>query len=242
MKSVFITGANKSIGFEVAKQMLAKGFFVYLGSRDPEKGQEAAMRLGSKNILVVSIDISKKESIDAAYKAITDHGKGLDILINNAGISGNFPQAAGEPTIDIIKEVFETNFFGTINMCQVFLPLLKESVEPRIVNVTSGLASLTLHSDPAWKYYPVKSAAYGPSKTALNAYTVVLAHELRETKFKINAVDPGYTATDFNQHRGPGSVEDAGKVIVKYATVNADGPTGGFFSNDSDSRDDSLPW
>jgi NAD(P)-dependent dehydrogenase (short-subunit alcohol dehydrogenase family) len=242
MKTVLITGANKSIGFETAKQMLADGYFVYLGSRDLAKGEEAAKKLISENIKVVAIDISDKKTIDAAHATVEADGKGLDILINNAGISGAFPQTAAEGSVEVIREVFDTNFFGTINMCQAFLDLLKNADEPRIVNVTSGLGSLTMHSDPDWKYYQVKSAAYGTSKTALNAYTVVLAYELRDTNFKVNVVDPGYTATDFNDHRGPGSVEDAAKIIVKYATVGADGPTGMFFSNDSDSGDEKLPW
>jgi NAD(P)-dependent dehydrogenase (short-subunit alcohol dehydrogenase family) len=126
-------------------------------------------------------------------------------------------------------------------MIETFLPLLKAAPQPRIVNVTSGLASLTLHSDPAWKYYSVKGAAYGPSKTALNAYTVVLAYELRDTPFKVNVVDPGYTATDFNQHRGPGDVPGAAAIIVKYATLGPDGPTGKFFSRDFEDGGES-PW
>jgi NAD(P)-dependent dehydrogenase (short-subunit alcohol dehydrogenase family) len=123
-----------------------------------------------------------------------------------------------------------------------FLGLLRAAPQPRIVNVTSGLASLSLHDDPSWKYYRVKRAAYGPSKTALNAYTIALAYELRDSPFKINAVDPGFTATDFNQHRGTGTVTDAAKIIVKYATLDADGPTGKFFSNESEREDQLYPW
>jgi NAD(P)-dependent dehydrogenase (short-subunit alcohol dehydrogenase family) len=110
------------------------------------------------------------------------------------------------------------------------------------VNVTSGLASATLHTDPSWKYYKVKSAAYGPSKTALNAYTIVLAYELKDTAFKINVVDPGYTATDFNHHRGTGTVPDAAARIVKYATIGNDGPTGRFFSDDNNPETGVSPW
>ena len=242
MKKVLITGANKSIGFATARQMLADGYFVYLGCRDLAKGEEAAKQLNSDNIKVVVLDISDKASILAARETISKDTDALDILINNAGISGAFPQVASEVSVDTIRKVFETNFFGTINMCQVFIDLLKKAPEPRIVNVTSGLGSLTLHSDPNWKYYAVKSSAYGVSKTALNAYTVTLAYELRDTKFKVNVVDPGYTATDFNNHGGPGTVEDAAKIIVKYATIDADGPNGKFFSNDSDGDDDELAW
>jgi NAD(P)-dependent dehydrogenase (short-subunit alcohol dehydrogenase family) len=242
MKTVLITGANKSIGFKTAKQMLADGYFVYLGSRDLGKGVEAAKQLNSANVKVVAIDVSDKASIEAARKTIGNEVEVLDVLINNAGISGGFSQEASSVDVDTIREVFETNFFGSIMVAQAFLDLLKKADEPRIVNVTSGLASLTLHSDPLWKYYSVKHTAYTSSKTALNAYTVFLAYELRDTKFKVNVVDPGYTATDFNGHSGPGSVEDAAKIIVKYATVDANGPTGKFFSNDSETGDEQLPW
>jgi NAD(P)-dependent dehydrogenase (short-subunit alcohol dehydrogenase family) len=242
MKTVLITGANKSIGFETAKQMLADGYFVYLGSRDLGKGVEAAKQLNSANVKVVAIDVSDKASIEAARKTIGNDVEVLDVLINNAGISGGFSQEASSVDVDTIREVFETNFFGSIMVARAFLDLLKKADEPRIVNVTSGLASLTLHSDPLWKYYSVKHTAYTSSKTALNAYTIFLAYELRDTKFKVNVVDPGYTATDFNGHSGPGSVEDAAKIIVKYATVDANGPTGRFFSNDSETGDEKLPW
>jgi len=241
MKKVLITGANKSIGFETARQLLAKGYYIYLGSRDIKNGDEAVTKLkgeGFGNIQAIQIDISNPESIEAASKQITE----LDVLINNAGISGGFPQSAVTIDSAVIREVFDTNFFGTINVTQAFLDTLKKSEEPRIVNVTSGLASLTLHSDPDWKYYQVKSAAYGTSKTALNAYTVVLAYELKDTAFKLNVVDPGYTATDFNHHNGPGTVEDAAKIIVKYATIDANGPTGKFFSNDIDEEGQESPW
>jgi NAD(P)-dependent dehydrogenase (short-subunit alcohol dehydrogenase family) len=241
MKKVLITGANKSIGFEAARQLLKQGYFVYLGARDNAKGEGAVAKLkaeGLSNVQPIQIDVSNPESITAASKQI-DY---LDVLINNAGISGSFPQTAIEGKIETIREVFDTNFFGVINMTQAFLPALKKSDEPRIVNVTSGLGSLTLHSDPNWKYYQVKSAAYGPSKSALNAYTIVLAYELKDTAFKVNAVDPGYTATDFNHHNGPGTVEDAAARLVKYATIGKDGPTGGFFSDDNNPETGVSPW
>ena len=241
MKKVLITGANKSIGFETARQLLAKGYFVYLGSRDGRNGEDAVAKLkgdGFENVKLLPIDVSNPASVTAARQQIDS----LDVLINNAGISGGFPQDTASTGLDTIRKVFDTNFFGVIQVTQTFMDLLKQSDAPRIVNVTSGLASLTLHSDPSWKYYTVKGAAYGPSKTALNAYTVVLAYELKDTAFKVNVVDPGYTATDFNHHRGPGSVEDAAKIIVKYATVGADGPNGKFFSNDITGESDESPW
>jgi NAD(P)-dependent dehydrogenase (short-subunit alcohol dehydrogenase family) len=241
MKKVLITGANKSIGFETARQLLQKGYFVYLGARDLAKGKEAADKLkaeGLANVEAIQIDVADTASIETARKQVNE----LDVLINNAGISGGFPQTTDSIETSVIREVFDTNFFGVINVTKAFIDLLKKSDEPRIVNVTSGLGSLTMHSDPDSKFYHIKSAAYGPSKTALNAYTVVLAYELRDTKFKFNVVDPGYTATDFNNHHGPGSVEDAGKIIVKYATIGADGPNGKYFSNDVDGDSDECPW
>jgi len=241
MKKVLITGANKSIGFETARQLLKQGYFVCLGSRDAAKGKEAVAKLkaeGLENVEALQIDVSNPASIKAAREKIDS----LDVLINNAGILGGYEQKATTVDINVVREVFDTNFFGVIQVTEAFIDLLKKSDEPRIVNVTSGLGSLTLHSDPAWKYYNVKGAAYGPSKTALNAYTVVLAHELKDTNFKVNAVDPGYTQTDFNHHSGPGTVEDAAAIIVKYATLGADGPNGKYFSNDIEDEGQESPW
>jgi NAD(P)-dependent dehydrogenase (short-subunit alcohol dehydrogenase family) len=241
MKKVLITGANRSIGFEAARQLLQKGYFVYLGTRDLEKGKEAADKLkaeGLSNVEAIQIDVADPVSVAEARKQIDS----LDVLINNAGILGGMEQTATGTSLEIIREVFDTNFFGAINVTQTFLDLLKKSDEPRIVNVTSGLGSLTLHSDPSWKYYAVKSAAYGPSKSALNAYTIVLAYELKDTAFKVNVVDPGYTATDFNHHSGPGTVEDAATRLVKCAMIAADGPTGQYFSDDNNEETGISPW
>lgn len=138
-----------------------------------------------------------------------------------------------ETGTEIYKDVFETNVFGVIEVTLAFMDMLQKAEEPRIVNVTSGLGSLTLHSDPSWKYYAVKPVAYLASKAALNGYTIALAYEMRDTPFKINAVDPGYTATDFNHHSGPGSVEDAAARVVKAALLKSDGLTGQFFSDDN---------
>jgi NAD(P)-dependent dehydrogenase (short-subunit alcohol dehydrogenase family) len=245
MKTALITGANKSIGFEMARQLAQKGYHVYLGSRDLQKGEEAAGILraeGLTNIEVVQLDVVDKASIATAQKAIEAKNGSLDLLINNAGILGGWEQSAQNVDTDTIREVFDTNFFGVINITQEFLPLLKKSDAPVIVNVTSGLGSLTLHSDPTWKHYQVKNAAYGPSKTALNAYTIVLAFELRDTPFRINAVDPGYTATDFNNNQGPLKVEDSAAFVLRYATISTDGPTGKFFSHDYDAANNESPW
>jgi|SRR6476661_1055852 len=245
MKTALITGANKSIGFETARQLLGQGYHVYLGSRDLAKGQQAAEQLkaeGFTQVESLQIDVTDRASILAAREALGRKTSSLDVLINNAGISGGFPQPALGTSVGAIREVFETNVFGVIEVTQTFIDLLQQSPAPRIVNVTSGLGSLTLHNDPSWKYYEVKGAAYAPSKAALNAYTIMLAYELRDTPFKVNAVDPGYTATDFNHHRGPGSVPDAAARVVKAALLDTDGPTSQFFSDDNAPETGISPW
>ncbi len=245
MQTVLITGANRSIGLETTRQLSKKGLFIYLGSRDIAKGEAVVKDLtekGFKNVKAIEIDVTNPESVSKAKEQIeTEHGK-LDILINNAGILGVQPQTTEVTSVDEIREVFETNFFGVITVTQAFLELLKKSDSPRISNITSGLGSLTLHSDPEWKYYHVKNAAYGPSKSALNAYTIVLAYELRALPFKVNVIDPGYTATDFNHHSAPGSIESAASFIVKHTLTDENGPTGQYFSNDIEDEAGISPW
>lgn len=245
MKSVLITGANRSIGLETAKQLSEKGLLVYLGSRDLQKGEAIVKELNEKgfqNIQAIEIDVTQPDSISAAKDLIRKEQGKLDILINNAGILGVNPQTAAETSISDIQSVFDTNFFGVISVTQTFLELLKKSESPRISNITSGLGSLTLHNDPSWKYYHVKGAAYGPSKSALNAYTTVLAYELKDSPFKVNAIDPGYTATDFNHHSGPGSVESAASFIIKHTLTDENAPTGQFYSNDIEDESGISPW
>lgn len=245
MKTVLITGANKSIGLETARQLLQQGYYVYLGARDIQKGQQAVKQLhseGLNNVEALTIDVDQADSIKAARQVLGSKTKVLDVLINNAGIAGSIPQTSLETDICVFRSVFDTNFFGVIGVTQTFIDLLKQSPEPRIVNVTSGLGSLTLQNDPAWKYYLVKPTAYVASKAALNTYTIVLAYELRDTAFRINAVDPGYTATDFNGHSGPGTVEDAAARVVKAATLGMEGPSGQFFSDDNSSETGISPW
>ena len=245
MKTVLITGANKSIGLETARQLLQQGYFVYLGCRDIKKGQQAVTQLqseGLEQVEPIEIDVDQIESIKAAREILGGKTKVLDVLINNAGVGGPMPQTALETDISAFKEVFETNFFGVIEVTQAFIDLLKQSAEPRIVNVTSGLGSLTLHNDPNWIHYKVKPVSYVASKAALNAYTIVLAYNLKDTPFKVNAVDPGYTATDFNNHSGPGTVPDAAARVVKAAVLGQDGPTGQFFSDDNVPETGISPW
>ena len=245
MKTALITGANKSIGFETTRQLIQNGYYVYLGSRDGQKGQQAVEQLkleGLHNVESIEINVDDIGSIKAARDVLGRKTQVLDVLINNAGISGGLPQMPLETHVSLFRQVFETNFFGVIEVTQAFIDLLRQSPEPRIVNVTSGLGSLTLQNDPAWKHFVVKPACYVSSKAALNAYTIVLAYNLRDTAFRVNAVDPGYTATDFNNHSGPGTVPDAAARVVKAAMLGPDGPTGQFFSDDNAPETGISPW
>ncbi len=245
MKSALITGANRSIGLETAKQLSQKGVLVYIGSRSLDKGNAVVKELNEKgfqNIKAIEIDVTKPETILAAAKTVENEQGKLDILINNAGISKGFPESVLTTSIADIQEVFDTNYFGVISVTQTFLELLKKSDSPRISNITSGLGSLNLHSDPSWQYYNVKLASYVPSKAALNAFTILLAYELRDLPFKVNAIDPGYTATDFNHHSGPGTVESAAAFIVKHTLTDENAPTGQFFSNDIEDGTEVSPW
>ena len=248
MKSALITGANKSIGFEIARQLAQKGIFIYLGSRNLESGLEAAAKLkaeGLDNVQAVQLDVTDQESVNAARIEIGKKTNVLDILINNAGINGgalNTQQAATDPQIDTFKKVYDTNIYGPARVTQVFIDLLKTSAEPRIVNVTSGLGSLTLAADPSSMYYNYKGVVYQSSKAALNMYTIALAYELRDTAFKVNAVDPGFTKTDFNNHKGTSTPEEAATRIIKYALIDKDGPTGQFFSEETNPETGEIPW
>lgn len=245
MKHALITGANKSIGFETARQLLQKGYHVYIGSRNLENGLKAVEKLKAEGLHeaeAVQLDVNDEATIHAARTTIGQKTPVLDVLINNAGISGGIPQTATGTDIEVFRQVFDTNLFGVIRVTKAFIDLLQAAPQPRIVNVSSSMGSLTLHNNPLWPFYDYKFAAYLPSKTALNMYTVALAHELREMPFKVNMVDPGYIATDFNHHRGTGSVADAGKRLVKYATIGADGPTGRFISEENNPETGEIPW
>jgi NAD(P)-dependent dehydrogenase (short-subunit alcohol dehydrogenase family) len=236
MKTVLITGANKGIGFETANQLAKLGYYVYIGCRDKSKGLKAINELkalGLNNMEYIELDVTDNSSIKAAKEALETKTQQLDVLINNAGIAGEQPQNFSTCEIDNLRNVFETNFFGLIQTTQQFLELLKKSNEPVIVNVSSELGSLTRYSSPSrnsnWDIYN----AYSSSKTALNAFTVMLANEMRNTNFKINSVCPGYTATDLNQFKGTQTVKQAADVIVKYVTLDNIG-TGKCFNKDGE--------
>lgn len=235
MKTALVTGANKGIGFETAKQLAQMGYFVYLGSRNNANGLEAKQKLnalGLNNVDSIELDISDIDSVQSAKEILESKIQQLDVLINNAGILGDDPQSFSKCSIENLRNIFDTNFFGTVQTTQAFLELLKKSDEPRIVNVSSGQASLTLHSDGKTKsgLYDIYSA----SKTVINAFTIMLANEFSKTNFKINAVAPGYTATDLNQFKGTQTVEQATEVVIKYATLDNDGATGKYFDKDGE--------
>ena len=245
MRTVLITGANKSIGFETARKMLQNGYYVFLGSRTLEKGLVAAEQLkaeGLVNVQAIQLDVTDIESVNTARIMIGQKTKVLDALINNAGINGGFPQSALEASTDQFQKVFDTNLYGVVRVTQAFIDLLRNSPQPRIVNVSSSGASLTLHSDPTWIYFTHKAALYPSSKAALNMYTIDLAYELRDTAFRVNAVCPGFVATDFNNHRGTGTVQEAGIRIAKYAMIGEDGPTGQFIAEEYNPETGLTPW
>ncbi|GAB3583537.1 SDR family oxidoreductase [Hymenobacter daeguensis] len=240
-----VTGANKGIGLEVAKQLAQQGYFVYLGSRDLENGQAAVARLraaGLPTLEAVRLDVTRPDSIRAVRALIGEKTPALDVLVNNAGISGGFPQDVRQATPEQFRAVFETNVFGVAGVTQAFLDLLSAAPQPRIVNVSSAMASLGLYADFDNENFALRVPVYQASKTALNMYTLNLAYELRDTPFKVNAVCPGYTRTDFTGQQGTSTVEEAGQRIVKYALLSPDGPTGKFFSEEYFPAPATCPW
>lgn len=237
-KTALITGANKSIGYETARQLGRLGYSIWLGSRDAGRGALAVEVLASEGIDVrgIAIDVTDDKSVlDAAAIVQAADGK-LDVLINNAGIPGSYA-APGEQILAEIQTVYQTNVFGPIRVTQAFLPLLRASDQANVIMVSSGLGSLTWLSDPAHPYHAVNILAYNSSKTALNAITLSLAKDLAKDGISVNAADPGYTKTDFNNHTGYRTVEQAADTIVWLADQDGSGPTGGFFFERSQ-----APW
>ncbi len=231
-KIALITGANKGIGKEIARQLGAQGLTVLIGARDAGRGAEAASELKQQGIdaHTVSLDVTDGAGISAAVSQIEkDYGR-LDVLVNNAGIGLDGGVPASSLDVDMLRRTYDTNVFGVFAVTQAFLPLLRKSEAGRIVNLSSGLGSLTQNSDPTWGFAGVKPLAYNSSKAALNMLTVIFAAELKDTNIKVNAADPGFTATDLNQHRGTQTVEQGAAAAVRLATLPADGPTGGYFA------------
>lgn len=238
-KTVLITGANKGIGYETAQQLGRQGYIVFIGARDESRGQTAVEQLLQQGIEAhfVLLDVTDSSTIQSAVRQIEQQSGSLDVLINNAGVSLDEMSPPSQYKVENMRKVYDTNVFAVVELTQQLLPLLQKSSAGRIVNVSSGLGSLTQNSDPNYEYAAFNGLAYSSSKASLNAVTVMFAKEFKDTALKINAADPGYTATDFNGHTGPRSVEQAATIIVKLATLDEDGPTGQFFDENG-----IVPW
>lgn len=242
-----ITGANKGIGLQIAKDLAGHGFTVLVGSRKLENGEAAAAGIGAK-AHAIQLDVTDQASIAAAAERVQKEFGRLDVLVNNAGIVGEF--APGTPReeklksntpsvapMSYVRSIYETNVFGVIAVTQAFLPLLHEAPAGRIVNLGSSAGSLTLNANPDFQYRNVFGAAYSPSKAALHATTLAFAIELEKTNIKVNVVCPGFVATDLNNHRGVRTVQQGATQAVKMALIGPDGPTGTFTDEDG-----TVPW
>lgn len=235
----FVTGANKGIGREISRQLAAKGILVLMGARDRERGEKAVADFRAQGLPVefVQIDVTSDASVErAAAEAQRRHSK-LDVLVNNAGIAVDWC-AASELTVEQFQKTFETNVFGVFRVTKGMLPLLKKSKHGRIVNISSGLGSLTRNAAPDGALAMRNMLlAYSASKAALNMITIHFANELKSAGIKVNSANPGFTATDMNQHRGTRTVAQGAATPVRLATLPDDGPTAGVFSDDG-----AEPW
>jgi NAD(P)-dependent dehydrogenase (short-subunit alcohol dehydrogenase family) len=236
----FITGANRGLGLETARGLGKKGIAVVIGSRDEAKGRAAVETLraeGIEGVEAVRFDVDRSEDHQEIYRYLEGKYGKLDILINNAAVSidgVDFDNIQGFNTTATVspatlRATFETNFFAPIALTQALLPLIRKAPAGRIVNLSSSLGSLTLHADPSSAIANVKPFAYDASKTAMNAFTVHLAHALRDTKIKVNSADPGWVKTDMGGPAAPLELSEGGKTSVALATLPDDGPTGGYF-------------
>ena len=238
-KVALVTGANKGIGFEVARQLGRRGMVVLVGARDEARGQEAVKTLKGEGIdaRFVQLDVTDGKSITAAARHIESEVGQLDVLVNNAGVALDRAQPSGTD-LDAMRTTFEVNLFGVVAVTNALLPLIRRSGKGgRIVNVTSGLGSLTMASDPKFEFGKFTAVAYTAAKAALNMATIQYAKELAAEGIKVNAADPGYTATDMNQSAGHQTVQEGAESTVTLATLGDDGPTGAYFD-----RHGSLPW
>ena len=241
-KVALITGANKGIGLETARQLGVKGYLVLLGARDAAKGEAAAAELKAEGIdaRAMKLDVVDAADIEAAAKRIEREFGLLDVLVNNAGVmleemlTGNRTSAT---EVKVVRETFETNLFAVVALTQAMLPLLRKSEAGRVVNLSSILGSLTLHATPGSPIYDAKTFAYDASKAALNSYTIHLAHELKETKIKVNSAHPGWVKTEMGGDGATMELVDGAKTSVELATLGEDGPTGGYFHMGK-----TLPW
>lgn len=228
-KIAVITGANKGIGFEIAKGLHERGVTVLAGSRSEERGRKAAAEIGAE---FLQLDVTDPDSVAAAAKEVEDRYGRLDILVNNAGIAlADGDWNTSELTLATARKVFEVNFFGVLSVTNAFLPLIRRAEAGRIVNVSSELGSLGTITDPDFPFGEMQTGAYGASKTALNSLTVSYSKELRGTPIRINAVTPGYTATDLNNHQGPRTPAEGARSAIDAALAGDDAPNGAFLSD-----------
>jgi NAD(P)-dependent dehydrogenase (short-subunit alcohol dehydrogenase family) len=244
-KVALITGANKGIGLETARQLGQLGVTVLLGARDLKKGEQAAEVLRGVGVdaRAIKLDVASESDREAAAKYIDKEFGLLDILINNAAVmldprSGSWAANQTSTTsMTVLRDTFETNFFAVVALTQTLLPLLRKSPAARIVNLSSILASLTLHATPGSPIYDAKTFAYDASKSALNAFTIHLAHELKGTKIKVNSAHPGWVKTEMGGEGAQMEIVDGAKTSVELAMLPDDGPTGGYFH-----MGEALPW
>jgi len=238
-KIALITGANKGIGYEVARQLGAEGVTVLIGARDSQLGQaaEAKLKADGADAHFIELDVTQPEMIAKAAERIRAQFGRLDILVNNAGVhaKGDGPPSVVDP--GAVRRALDVNFFGALAVTQAMLPLVRNAASGRIVMVSSGLGSIACNADPNWSFAAIKRMGYNGSKTLLNMLTVQLAWELRDTPIKVNAVNPGYTATDLNGHTGTQTVEEGAAETVRQSLVPEDAPTGGFFETGG-----VVPW
>ncbi|MGI8431638.1 MAG: SDR family oxidoreductase [Chthoniobacterales bacterium] len=240
-KIALVTGANKGIGLETARQLAQKGMTVLIGARDEAKGAEAVAELKKEGLeaRAITIDVSDSKSIKSAAAEVEKEFGHLDVLVNNAGVMVDDKKAqVSEQPLATWRKAFDTNFFGLIETTQAFLPLLRKSEAGRIVNLSSILGSVTFHATPGSPIYDAKDTpSYNVSKSAVNAYTVQLAHELKGTKIKVNAAHPGWVKTDMGGEDAQIDVPEGAKTSVDFATADADGPNGAF-----EHKGSVLPW
>ncbi|MFE9627180.1 SDR family oxidoreductase [Streptomyces sp. NPDC006527] len=234
-----VTGANKGIGFAVARQLGERGIVVLVGARDEVLGKQAADALAADGVtaLPLRLDVTDPDCVAEAAREIERRYGRLDILVNNAGIAGRFTGAPGEATAADLREVYEINVFGVVTVTHAMLPLLRRSPAGRVVNLSSHVGSLTLNSDPGSPLAGVNMIAYQSSKTALNAVTVAYAKELRGTPIKVNAALPGVVATDINHHRGHRTPAEGAVIVVRLALLDEAGPSGACLADDGP-----VPW
>jgi NAD(P)-dependent dehydrogenase (short-subunit alcohol dehydrogenase family) len=232
-----VTGANKGIGLEIARQLARLQHTVLIGARDPQRGEAAASELRSEGLdaRFVRLDVTDQRDIADAVRMIAATYGRLDVLVNNAAIAQDTAPPS-QTSIDLMRRTYETNVFGLLAVTQAMLPLLRKAPAARIVNMSSGAGSFARTTSPDWRV-EWATLAYNSSKSAVNAITVQLATELRDTPIKINAANPGYTATEMNQFRGERTVQQAAIAPVRLATLPADGPSGGFFEENG-----VVPW